>query len=231
MLLNHSITRDDLAAIIFEARQKQSNTSPELTSELKRLELRHPSGWSILKNGTRSIVGSHTLSDKSKAVLKYYYPKNFFKKLNYRVTGSRCEMSWIAGLTFQRLGIPTPTPLYLSEKVSMFGLLNSQSFLATRQFEGISLSTLPPERWANVTDQLKEVFQYFRQHHIAHGDLKASNILVSEQDQISFIDLDATRFLLSGKDWEQAHQADLQRFRRNWDGRPDAAEIFNSCIS
>ena len=49
-----------------------------------------------------------------------------------------------------------------------------------------------------------------------HGDAKAQNILVDDQDRVHFIDLDGAGF--SGVSRRRARQQarDLKRFKRNW---------------
>ena len=70
-------------------------------------------GLALYKTGSRSIVGSFRLPDRSEVVLKYYYPSNPGRSLAYGIRGSRCHQSWIAGVAFHYLGIPTPEPLII----------------------------------------------------------------------------------------------------------------------
>jgi tRNA A-37 threonylcarbamoyl transferase component Bud32 len=228
--LNPSITLPQLADFLNSARKRDSDCTPEVASELRKLSSHPPSGWAILKNGSRSKVGSHILADGQRGILKYYDPKNVFKKLNYRINGSRCLNSWVAGLALNQPGISTPQPPCIRETTEMAGLLNARSFLANRQFEGVAISALPVERLRNVAEQLGRAFELFDGYHISHGDLKASKILVDEHDRISFIDLDATRFLLDGSECANARRNDRERFLRNWDDRPEATALLNPCF-
>jgi len=230
MLLEPSLSPEELPTFLAEAGKKRTYLTPEQTHEIDKINTRPPNNWQILKDGSRSKVGCHKLSDGREVVMKYYYPKNVFKKLNYRFTGSRCQRSWIAGQAFTRLSIPTPSPLHISEQLTHLGLLNSQSLIVTEKIEGIALKDLPSERYSPVAKQLSAIFGIFSQYHIAHGDLKATNIIITPRDRVSFIDLDATCFQLSGKSWDQARTYDRTRFRKNWVNNPEAASAFKDCI-
>ena len=197
--------------------------------ELAALARKMPADLEILKDGSRSQVGGYQLASGRKVVLKYYYPKNFVKKLRNRFVTTRCRRSWIAAHGFAHLGIPTPAAFAIAEHHHL-GLLNSRSFLATERAYGTQLRHLPQNRMTKVVPALKSAFAVMAEFHIAHGDLKATNIIVSDEDEISFIDLDATRFDLRGPAWQKARTYDRTRFLRNWKEDPKAAEIFQSCF-
>ena len=83
--------------------------------QLAKIANRPPPGLTLCKFGSRSIVGSLQMADHGTVVLKYYYPSNLLKNLSYGIRGSRCQQSWIAGLAFDFLGVPTPAPLLIAE--------------------------------------------------------------------------------------------------------------------
>ncbi len=230
MPLENAITPDELSEFLKEAADLHTTVNPTLVDEITQFTNQPPADWILLKNGSRSQIGAVQLEDGREIVLKYYHPKKIFKKLNYRIRGSRCQRSWIAGLALDKVGIPTPKPLLIAEQTSALGLLNSQSLLVTERAAGTSLRSLPPERLEMVIPLLTNHFELFSDYHIAHGDLKASNIIVDDANQPSFIDLDATRFLLSGKAWDRARASDRLRFKRNWQNHP-AATMMEKCFS
>jgi tRNA A-37 threonylcarbamoyl transferase component Bud32 len=219
-----------LSHALSKSKRSQFNavTSDE-KRELASLARKMPPDLEILKDGSRSQVGGYQLASGREVVLKYYYPKNFVKKLRNRFVTTRCRRSWIAAHGFAHLTIPTPDALAIAEHHHL-GFLNSMSLLATDRAFGTQLRHLPQNRMTNVVPALRSAFGVMEEFHIAHGDLKANNIIVSDEDEISFIDLDATRFYLHGSAWQKARTYDRTRFLRNWKEDPKASEIFQSCF-
>lgn len=191
-------------------------------------------GLTLYKFGSRSIVGSFQLPDGSEAVLKYYYPSNPGRHLAYGIRGSRCHQSWVAGVAFHHLRIPTPAPLIIAEWRLLGGLWLSKSFLATAKAEGISLREFVKRhgedeaRLTGIAGQLKTAFALMARHRIIHGDMKASNILIDEAagDAVTFIDLDGAELLMPPARWTAAREKDRRRFAKNWNGLPTAARVF-----
>jgi len=216
-------------ALLKSKRSRFNAVTSEEERELAALARKMPANLEILKDGSRSQVGGCQLASGREVVLKYYYPKNFVKKMRNRFVTTRCRRSWIAAHGFTHLGIPTPAPLAIAEHYRL-GFLNSMSFLATDRAHGKPLRDLPLDRMIKVLPALKSAFAAMAEFHITHGDLKATNIIVSAQDEISLIDLDATRFHLRGSTWQKARTYDHTRFLRNWEDEPKAAEIFQSCF-
>lgn len=211
---------------------------PEEAAGLSAMAGRLPQTLAILKSGSRSVVGAHTLPGGMEIVAKYYYPRSFIKHLTYGIGESRCHQSWIAGLALGKAGIPTPAPLLVAEW-RRAGIWLNRSFLATRRAPGIALLSLvhsQPEdtgRFQRIADQLKAAFSIMALHRIAHGDMKATNIIVDtgNDDAISFIDLDATEILMPPREWAAARAKDELRFRRNWSGFPAASHAFGAVFS
>jgi tRNA A-37 threonylcarbamoyl transferase component Bud32 len=210
---------------------------PEQARQLAAFADRPPPGMSLLKFGSRSVVGSIALADGTPAVLKYYFPKNLHKHLSHGGKRSRCLRSWIAALAFEHLGLPTPTPLAIAEWHQLGGLWLEKSFLATRRAEGISLAEWVKRhagdegRLAAMATRLRSTFDRMAAHRISHGDLKATNILVDAGDSPSLVDLDAVEILLPPTRWKRSRQRDIRIFQENWDRNPAAATAFSSVIS
>ncbi len=209
---------------------------PERAAELAGIANRPLPGFTLYKFGSRSIVGSYLLSDGFPVALKYYYPSGPHKHLSYGIKGSRCHQSWLAALALNYVGIPTPEPLIIAEWQLLRGLWLSKSFLATRQAPGISLYQWVArhaenrQRLDRMADQLRASFSRMAEYHISHGDLKANNIIVAEDDSISFIDLDAVSILTPPGKWKSLQQRDTRIFSGNWDRHPTAATIFATVL-
>ncbi|RYD46922.1 MAG: hypothetical protein EOP85_06465 [Verrucomicrobiaceae bacterium] len=209
-----------------------------LAQNLATIAARPPSGMTIYKYGTRSLVGSYPLEEFGPVVLKYYFPKSLVKRLSYGLLGSRAERSWRAAHAFRFVGIPTPAPLFLKERRTLGGLLLDQAFLVTRQAPGIPLSLWverhPGEldRLRRIADAIGSALSIMARHRITHGDLKASNIIVDSDnaDAISFIDLDAVEILSTPAAWSAARAKDEKRLLANWRDLPKVFEIFRSVL-
>lgn len=192
---------------------------------------RVPVGLSILKYGSRSIVGSHEAGGIP-VVFKYYLPSGFVKHFTYGLRGSRCRISWTAALAFRFIGVPTPAPLMIAEWRRLGGAWLDKSFLATTRAEGETLRKFTAARseddplLARVADELKHAFAIMARFRAVHGDLKENNIIVAADGSISFIDLDAAAVLLPAAEWEQRREKDRRRFFKNWNDDPRAARLF-----
>lgn len=221
----------ELNKVLVKARRTSfGDVTPEEKEELTELSEKRPQDLELIKDGSRSKVGSYLLKSGREVVLKYYYPTHIVKKLRNRLTGSRCRRSWIAAHGFLHLGIPTPRPLAIAE-FHQLGLFNSMSFLATDHVKGVQLRFLEESRYDAIAPALRSAFEIMAEFRLAHGDLKNTNIVVNEDNEITFVDLDATRFNLSEKSWELAQAHDRKRFHKNWKDNPNAAGILNDCIS
>ena len=62
------------------------------------------------------------------------------------------------------------------------------------------------------------------EHHISHGDMKASNFLVA-QDQVVVLDLDAMKQHKSAATARPRIRKDRARFLRNWQDHPVILEL------
>jgi tRNA A-37 threonylcarbamoyl transferase component Bud32 len=209
---------------------------PGETEALVRMAHRPPPGMVVRKFGSRSMVGSVPLPGSAGgAMLKYYYPPALHRRLGYTLAGSRCRQSWVAGLAFRQLGIPAPAPLAMAEWRTG-GILISKSFLATRQVEGMGLDEFvaahrgDEARLKRVAAGLEQAFSLMAHYRIAHGDLKAGNILVGDAEAVSFTDLDAVTFLASAAAWKARRAQDRKKFFSNWKNEPVAVEMFRKAL-
>ncbi|GAA5495492.1 hypothetical protein Rhal01_01667 [Rubritalea halochordaticola] len=231
--------RTPVSVLDTEARQIHylpSTCTTEDASELAEIALRPPAGTTIYKYGTRSLVGGYQLESGKNVALKYYFPKSIPKKLRYGIGSSRCEQSWLGSIGLHALGIPTPSPLAFFE-YNRYAIWNHQSFLATEQAPGIPLHQYYKKYRSDSTritlllDSLKQLFDLMAEYRIAHGDLKASNILVNSDNSLQFIDLDSVSFLNTGQRWHQLRARDSSIFLQNWRHDSDALTTFQSAIS
>lgn len=227
-------THDELIAAIAKFSNEQINIgvcNPMQTNELKNITLTPPSKFVICKDGSRSLVGKYNLSDGTECVLKYYYPKNLVKKINFGLRGSRCMRSWIAARAFELLKIPTAGAMMIHEEKRAAGIMLKQSFLACQLAPGIPLHHVTDEAsLREVAAQLKEAFATMATYRISHGDLKASNIIVDTKHRVRFIDLDGAAILSARKTWNVLWENDRNRFLRNWPENSPAHQLFSESM-
>ncbi len=198
----------------------EDTLSPALLALLQRpQELWHPEG-AILKPGSRSTVTRLDLGDES-FVIKQYKALRFHRRLRYALTRSRARQSWENGQVMARLGIPVARPLALLEETSL-GIPGRSIVLMPFQ-AGTPLSE---KHFPTIADKLHHIFALMRTHHITHGDLKASNILIDQIGDPHFIDLDASLLHSSPASFEKARAKDEARFAKNWDSNPALAQAM-----
>lgn len=227
-------TDNDLTAAIMQFQDERVNPDAcdaAQAAELENISSSPPNDLIICKDGSRSLVGKHTLDDGTECVLKYYYPKNLAKRINYGLRGSRAMRSWIAAKVFSRLGIPTAAPMMIHEQKGASGMTIKQSFLACHLASGIPLSDVSDESaLQKIAPQLKAAFETMTSYRISHGDLKANNIIVDDDHKIRFIDLDGTAILSSEKTWADLWKRDRKRFLKNWSEGSFAHQLFSKTM-
>lgn len=227
-------TDNDLTAAIMQFQDERVNPDAcdaAQAAELENISSSPPNDLIICKDGSRSLVGKHTLDDGTECVLKYYYPKNLAKRINYGLRGSRAMRSWIAARAFEALGIPTPSAMLIREEKGVSRITLKQSFLACHLAPGTPLCDITDEYvLQKVASQLDKTFTTMANYHISHGDLKANNIIVDKENRIRFIDLDGTTILTSPTKWTALWNRDRARFLRNWQTESPAYQILADTI-
>jgi tRNA A-37 threonylcarbamoyl transferase component Bud32 len=144
-------------------------------------------------------------------VVKRYNVKNLFHALRRALKPlARFRRAWINGQRLHFLNIPTPRPLALVEE--RLGPWRGVAYLVTEDCGDVDLlaeitaSGLSDKRCAQITT----IFTSLQRAGLMHGDTKASNFLIW-QDQVFLIDLDGMTENPAGL------SKDLERFLRNWD--------------
>lgn len=204
----------------------EDSLSPALLALLQRpQELWHPEG-TILKPGSRSTVTRLTLGHES-FVIKQYKALRFHRRLRYALTRSRARQSWENGQVMARLGIPVARPLAILEETSCAIPGRSIVLMPFQTGTALSEEHLPdlPDLPA-IAAKLHQAFSLMRTHRITHGDLKASNILIDENNDPHFIDLDASLLHRSPASFEKDRAKDEARFAKNWDSNPALAQAM-----
>ena len=183
----------------------------------------------MLKRGNSSTVSLVHLSDRS-LVIKRYNIKGFFHGLRRAFRKSRAWISWTNAFRMEFLDIPALKPVALIE--NRLGPLRSNAYLVTEYVEGPdALECLLDTKTLNgELEALASILQKLSESQISHGDLKATNFLMSQSGPV-IIDLDAMREHRSRQQFARAFKQDLERFMENWRDAPILTSRFSGLLS
>ncbi len=146
----------------------------------------------ILKDGRTSYVSRIRWNNKD-VVVKRYNHKGIIHSLRHTIKGSRAKRCWLNGHRLLTLGISTPKPLAYIEMHK--GPIVWKSYLVTEYVQGQKLydflrdKAVTEEQRSKMTQQIKELLDRLGKHHISHGDMKHSNILITDKGPV-LTDLD-----------------------------------------
>jgi len=168
----------------------------------------------ILKDGDTCYVSRLTWNSKD-VVVKRYNHKGFIHSLRHTIKRSRARRGWLHGHRLGMLNIATPRPLAYIEQRR--GLLVWQSYLVTEYVKGQKLydflrdDNVAEQRQLKSIQQVMKLLDKLWRYRITHGDLKHTNILITENGPV-LTDLDATivhRWVLL---YRNKRAKDMERF-------------------
>jgi tRNA A-37 threonylcarbamoyl transferase component Bud32 len=170
-----------------------------------------------LKRGRTATLALIELGGR-KLVIKRYNIKSPGHALSRCWRPSRAWHSWVEGQRLNFLGIPTPRPLAMIEQ--RLGPLRGRAWLIVEYCAGGNLadhlaSCVDAEPPAAELQAIRELFGSLASTRISHGDLKATNLLWSD-DRLCLIDLDATHQHGEAASYARAWRKDRARFLQNW---------------
>ncbi|PCJ25447.1 MAG: hypothetical protein COA96_07375 [SAR86 cluster bacterium] len=194
----------------------------------------------MLKKGNSSTVALVKIDDRD-YVLKRYNIKNFWHGLSRSCRPSRAHHSWRNASVLEMLGIGTAHP-YLFIEERLFWIFRRRAYFLCERVLGEDLGT----QWKNanlineqkenlVQDKFKEVADLFRQlfermsdYRISHGDMKATNFIIRDK-QLVVLDLDSMKRHKSLNTFQRSIEADLVRFQKNWINSSLELPVKNMC--
>lgn len=166
----------------------------ELIDFINQIDLLMDKGQ-ILKRGNTCYVSRVKLNSID-VVVKRYNHKGLIHSIRQTIKSCRGKRCWLNAHRLGMLGISTPKPLAYIEVRQ--GPIVWSSYLITEYVGGQKLSEflrdikIGDERRRIVINQLKEFLARLWGYRITHGDLKHTNILVSEKGPV-LTDLDGTK--------------------------------------
>lgn len=182
-----------------------------------------------LKDGNSSSVYAIELDGRPR-VVKRYNIKSASHALRRALQPTRAARSWRNSLGLEFHGIPTASPVAFLER--RFGPLRSRAYLVMEQLTGPTLADYlkdVPTLDIPVVNQAATLLRQLQTLHIGHGDMKASNFIVTGEG-IAIVDLDSMRFFRSEETYRGARATDRRRFLENWAQQPRLHQRFDDLI-
>ena len=158
----------------------------------------------ILKDGRSSYVSRISWNGKD-IVVKRYNHKGLIHSLRHAIKGSRARRGWLYGHQLLMLNIATPKPLAYIEQRK--GPLVWRSYLVTEYTVGQKLydflrdDNISEKQRSEATGKIVELLERLGRYRISHGDLKHSNILITDTGPV-LTDLDGMRV----HKWDRTHK-------------------------
>jgi tRNA A-37 threonylcarbamoyl transferase component Bud32 len=149
----------------------------------------------ILKNDKTSYI-SRLMWNGRDIVVKRYNHKGFIHSLRHTIKGSRAKRCCLNGHRLMALNIPTPRPVAFIEERK--GVFLWKSYLVTEFVAGRNLhiflrdDTVAETQKSMTVQQVTNLLDKLGEYRITHGDLKHTNILITNNGPV-LTDLDAMR--------------------------------------
>lgn len=210
-----------------------SNDIRSLLTSPDSYRVGEPGKGATLKKGNTSTVMQLEIGNDY-YVVKRYNLKGPLHRLKRMFNRSRAERSWENAHLLGFYGISTARPVAI--RVNKFGPFRGRAWFVAEYLPGRTLSEFILDNKGSAA-QLEELAEHvakimvgMEQQLITHGDLKATNFLVS-QGEVYLIDLDSMRQYRDASLFKSPHQKDLDRFKLNWSSMPEIAELFLSTLN
>ena len=167
----------------------------------------------ILKKGNTCYVSRLSWNDRD-VVAKRYNHKGFIHSLRHTIKKSRAHRGWLHGHRLGMFNIATPKPLAFVEQLQK--KLIWKSYLITEYVQGQKLydflknSDTTREQHKIINNQIKKLLDEMDKKHITHGDLKHTNILVTDKGLV-LTDLDGMKVHKWNWRYKNSRLKDLER--------------------
>jgi len=170
----------------------------------------------ILKNGNTCYL-SHLMWNGKDVVVKRYNHKGFIHSLRHTIKRSRARRGWLHGHRLAMLDIATPKPLAYIEQLKK--KLVWKSYLVTEYVEGQKLydflrnGNIAEEQRSTAMQQVKNLLDKIGKYRITHGDLKHTNILITDNGP-TITDLDGMKVHKWNWAYKISRAKDFRRFTK-----------------
>ena len=183
----------------------------------------------VIKGGDTCHVSRITWNGRD-VVIKRYNHKGLIHSLRHTIKKSRARKAWLHAHHLEALDIATPKPLAYIEHHK--GSLVWQSYLITEYVEGQVLynsirdETIAESQRLDAIRQVVELLDKLWGHHITHGDLKHTNLLMTQNGPV-LTDLDGMLVHRHMLLYRNKRTKDMERFLRKTSVSP---ELYQHCL-
>lgn len=200
-----------------QSAQAVSTTGGLHVTDLPALEVAMHVGQVLKPGNTCTVVHTH-LQDQS-VVIKRYNIKNWLHGLGRAWRPSRAAASWRNAHRLQYYGMLTPQPLLMYER-RYCGMRGRAYFVSAYSpwpdAQAFFQQCHDQALRQHVVQQLVTLcYQWFLLK-VSHGDMKASNLQVTDRGDIVVIDLDSMQQHRRTQMALRAHAKDIRRLLQNW---------------
>jgi tRNA A-37 threonylcarbamoyl transferase component Bud32 len=190
----------------------------------------------VLKNGNSCYVSAVTWNNQ-RVVIKRYNHLGLIHSLRHTIKGSRARQGWLYGHRLRFLNIATPKPVaYIEHRKN---LLIWDCYLVTEYVEGQKLydflksSSISTGEKMTVIQKVVELLEKLSKNFITHGDLKHTNILLSDNGPV-LTDLDGMKVHKFKWTWRYKQTKDIKRFEKaacNYNDVAGIVEVFTKRLA
>ena len=200
-----------------QSAQAVSTTGGLHVTDLPALEVAMHVGQVLKPGNTCTVVHTH-LQDQS-VVIKRYNIKDWLHGLGRAWRPSRAAASWRNAHRLQYYGMLTPQPLLMYER-RYCGMRGRAYFVSAYSpwpdAQAFFQQCHDQALRQHVVQQLVTLcYQWFLLK-VSHGDMKASNLQVTDRGDIVVIDLDSMQQHRRTQMALRAHAKDIRRLLQNW---------------
>ena len=195
--------------------------------------LQDPDAWvnkgERLKDGNSATVVRLSLGGRF-VVIKRNNIKHIGHCLQRCLRATRSRINWRNAHLLQFNGIATPEPIAFMETRWGPFRLRGYYVCAFNEFPSAAKKYSLQQPTAQELAWFEELFTAMRMARIYHGDLKASNLFVTDKG-ISLVDLDSMKECSAKTNMRGLLQKDRRRFLDNWKDKPEQLKVFAGIFS
>jgi len=185
----------------------------------------------VLKDDASSRVVRVALDGTDVVIKRDRYPDPL-RALRRCLRASRAARAWRGGLLLEQSGFVVAAPLGWVERrrgslrIESWGLAGHVGGHDAAFLPDAALSSAEQGRWVAA---LAGVVRRLRGAGLVHGDLKASNLLLTAAGEVCLLDLHAIRRPAA---WRRTHALDRERarFLANWQQHPELVAAFAAAL-
>jgi tRNA A-37 threonylcarbamoyl transferase component Bud32 len=197
-------------------------------TDLYALEVAMNAGKMLKPGNTCTVV--HTQLQDQSVVIKRYNIKNWLHGLSRVWRPSRAAASWRNAHRLQYFGMLTPQPILMYEQ-RFYGMRRSAYFVSAYSPWPDALTFFQKCSDINMRERVIHqlvtlCYQWFLLK-ISHGDMKASNLKITDQGEIVVIDLDSMQQHHYIQIALRAHAKDIRRLLQNWKAE---TSLYNALV-